>query len=130
MLSGQSECLSISLLIGSMEVRELYGLMQKRVPWVPALASSCSVQLLVSWTRINKVYLDLVLWALVFRLPENGPYMDLAAQELHMLEFFCGQASGHVCVCCCVFNFTSLHVVRIGQAHKSLQENWLQHAIV
>ena len=91
-----------------MEVRELYGLMQKRVPWVPALASFCSVQLLVSWTRISKVYLDLVLWALVFRLPENGQYMDVAAQELHMLEFFFADRRLGMCVCLVVFSISRL----------------------
>ena len=121
---------SRSLPIGSMGVRELYGLMQKRVPWVPALTSFCSVQLLVSGTTMSKVYLDLVLWALVFRLPENGQYMDVAAQELHMLEFFRGQASGHVCaLLLCFFQFHASHVESKGPADESLQENWLQHTI-
>ena len=73
-----------------------------------------------------------MLWALVVRLPENGQYMDLAAQELHMLEFFCGQASGHVC-CVCVllcFQFHASHVESTGPTHESLQENGLQHTIL
>ena len=79
------------LCLGTLEIRELYALMMMRLPWALCLKEFwiCNPRMSV----LIKVYIDLAMSAMLFRKPECGNYLDiLGVGEIHMLEFFCGQA--------------------------------------
>ena len=74
--------------LGAQDLRELYGLMLRGLPWS---------------------YIDLILYAMIFKLPEHGPWMDMVSPDtLHFVELFCGVA--HMLLVCTLHLLTGLSI--------------------
>ena len=112
------------LCLGTLEIRELYALMMMRLPWALCLKEFwiCNPRMSV----LIKVYIDLVMSAMLFRKPECGNYLDiLGVGEIHMLEFFCGQVRHQVV--CTVAGKLPAHA---GQINEGIPDDGLQNTII
>ena len=94
--------------LGAQDLRELYGLMLRGLPWS---------------------YIDLILYAMIFKLPEYGPWMDMvSADTLHFVELFCGVA--HMLLACTLHPLTGLSIGCVCSSQvQSLHPHGLQNKV-